>query len=107
MHLRSPLLEVSRVVRRPELLLAPERCDEIYCDNTGLRPVLRSRFCRVWGGQGCLFHWQAGDSPPWCSLSEALEEVRNEGFPQRLFRWDEGIPNVGGDPLHQLPLMLE
>ena len=56
---------------------------------------------QVWEGQARLFHGQAGDSPTRCSLSEALEEVRNEGVPQYLFHWKKGIPNVGGDLLHE------
>ena len=72
MHLRYPLSEVGGVIRRLELFLAPDRCDEVYCDDTGLRPVLRGRFFQVREGKTCLFHGQAGESSPRCSLSKAL-----------------------------------
>ena len=54
-------MEVGGVIRRPELLLAPERCYEVSCYDTGHRSVLRGRFCWVWEGQALLFHGQAGD----------------------------------------------
>ena len=44
LHLRSPLLDSDGVISCPELLLSPEWCGTIYCDNTGCRPVLRCRF---------------------------------------------------------------
>ena len=41
MHRRTSLLEAGVVVRHPELLLAPDRCDKVSCDDTGRCPVLR------------------------------------------------------------------
>ena len=58
--------------------------------------------CWVWEGQARLFHVQEGESPCQCSLSKALEEVRNEGVPQLPFHWAEFVLNFGGDPLHSL-----
>ena len=95
------------MVRRPELLLAPDCCDEVSCDETGLRPVLRRRQCRVWEGQTCLFHWQAGDPPPWYYFSYALEEGRNEGLLEGFLDWSEGVPDVRGDPMYKCLLLLE
>ena len=95
------------MITHPELLLAPERCNKMSWDNKGLFPVLRGRFFRVWEGQASLFHGQAGDPPPRCSLSKALEEGWNESIPEHLIHWAEGVPNVGGDPLHECQLLLE
>ena len=75
----SPLSQKYGVVRRTEHLLAPERCNEISCDNTGCRPVFRSCIYRVWESQTRLFHWQAGNprsgipsTTPWKSSSMNL-----------------------------------
>ena len=57
------------------------------CVITGnLVAVLRGRFCQVWEGQARLFHGQASDPPNWCSLSESMEEGRNNRFHRSLFR---------------------
>ena len=50
------LSEAGRVVYRPELHLAPERCDEVSCDDTESCPVFRVCKCWFWKGQSCLFH---------------------------------------------------
>ena len=42
-HIFSPLPQKLGVVRRPELLMASERCDEISCDDIGRCPVLKGR----------------------------------------------------------------
>ena len=52
------------MVLHTELLLAPECCDKMSCDDTGRRPVLRGRHFWVWEGQTRLFHWQASDPRP-------------------------------------------
>ena len=95
MHLRSNFLELGGVISHTELLLALYRCNKISCDNKGCRRVLSGRFCWVREVQAQLFHGQVGDPHPWCSLSKDLEEGWNESVPQRLFYWDEGVPNVG------------
>ena len=80
------------MIRHHELPLDPERCNEVSCDDTGRRKVLRGRFCWVLEVQARLFHGQTSDSPTWCYLSKALEEGLNEGVLQRLFHWAEGVP---------------
>ena len=95
------------MVRCTELLLPPECYDEISCDDTGLCPVLRVRQCQVWEVHTCIFHWQTGDPPPWDTLSHALEEVGHEVIPECLIDWYKGVPDFGGDPLHEGPLLLD
>ena len=63
--------------------------------------------CQVWEGQTRLFHWQAGDPQSQGSFSYYLEEGRHEGVPEGLLDWSEGVPDVGGDPLHKCPLLME
>ena len=72
------------MVRRLKLLLAHECSNEVSCDDTGRRPVLRGRFRQIREGQARLFSRQVCDPSLWCPLFQALEEGRNEGFPQRL-----------------------
>ena len=43
------------MVFHPELLLAPERYEEVSCDDTGRRPVLRDRIFRIREVQSRLF----------------------------------------------------
>ena len=96
--LYSPLMDTGGVFRCPEILLSPERCDEVSCDYTGHHPGLRGRFGRVREGQACLFYWWESDSSPRCPLYQSMEEGQKEGVPQHLFRQAEGIPYTGGDP---------
>ena len=77
------------------------------CDNTGLRPVLGARLCRVCEVQTRLFHWQASEPPPQGFLSYSMEEGQYEHVPEGCLYWSEGVPNVWGDPMHKLPLLLE
>ena len=65
---RPNLPEAGRVVFRPELHLAPECFNEVSCDDTGRRPVLRGCKCWVRKVQSRLFHWQTGDLSLWCYL---------------------------------------
>ena len=104
LHRRPSLLDTGIVVCRPELLLVPERCDEVSYDETGLRLVLRGRFHRIREIQARLLHRQARDLYHWRSFSQAMKEVRNEGFLQCLLHWAEGVSDVGGEPLHKFPL---
>ena len=72
------------MVCRPELLLAPECCNKMSCDDIGLRPVLRGFLCRVWEVQNRLIHWQAGDPMTRDSFLYAPEGVRQERIPEFL-----------------------
>ena len=95
------------MVRRPELLLTPDSCEKVSCDDIGRCPVLWGLFFRIREGQTRLFHRYTCDPSPWCSLYQDLEEGRIKGFLQRLFHQYEGAPDVGGNPLHECPLLLE
>ena len=100
-HLLITLSHVDGVVWSPELLLSPESCNNMSCDNTWRRPVLGGRLCRVWEFYNRLFHWHEGDPPPQGSLSYALEEGRHEHVPEGHLYWSKSAPYVLGDPILQ------
>ena len=47
-HGQPPPSKTGRVIGRPKCGLAPESHDEVSCDYTGRRPVLRGRLYRIW-----------------------------------------------------------
>ena len=80
----------------PELHLAPECSDEVSCDDTRRRPVLRGRLYWVWKGQSRLFGWQAGDPSLWYAISQSLKQRRHEGLPKHLLHRAEGNADAWG-----------
>ena len=86
---------------------APESRDEVSCDYTGRRPVLRVRLDRIWYGHPRLLRRQAGVLPCWQSLCQASEESRDKNLPEGLLGRAEFCTHSRGHPLNKIPLMLE
>ena len=45
-------------------------------------------------GKSRLFYWKAGDPSLRCSLPQSLKYSQNEGIPQRLLHWSEGVADA-------------
>ena len=95
------------MVRCPELHLAPDRCNEVSCDDTGCCQVFRGCQGRVWKGQYRLFYWQIDKLSLWCLLSQSLQESREESLLQSFLGRAKGVSYALGDPLNKCPLLLE
>ena len=61
------------MIRHLKLLLDPECCNEMPCDDIGRRPVLWVHLGGVWEGHTRLLHRQAGEPPPRDYLPNPLE----------------------------------
>ena len=70
---RLNLPEAGRVVSHPEPHLDSECCNEVFCDDTGRRPVLRSYLSGFRKGQSCLFDCQAGEPALRCAITQSLK----------------------------------
>ena len=101
------LPKADRVVRCPELHLAPEYCDKVSFDDTGRLSVLRGRLGWFRKGQSRLFDWQAGDPSHRYAVAQSLKQRRHKGLPQRFLHWSKGVANSWGHLLQELPLLLE
>ena len=76
------------------------------CGDTGHHSVLWACICWVWEVQTRMLHWQAVDPLPRDYFPYALEEGWQEIIPECLLNWAKGVPNVRGESLHKLPLLL-
>ena len=84
-----------------------DRCDEVYCDDTGRHPVGSGRLSRVWESNLILFDWKTGDSSPGDMVCVPLKEGQEERAAHCILHGLERCTCVWGDGLHEISLQME
>ena len=112
MHIADPDLPASLpqeqgMIPCIKLFNAPKICKQVYCDDTGGRPVIQGRQSRLGDLQPCLIDWQAGDSMRWDLGRIPQGKGREERVLQGLFDWEKIIPDAWGEAMDKITLLLE
>ena len=105
-YIPASLLQDQGTITCLKLCPNPDICKHVSCDDTGGHPILLDRQSWVGNIRPHLFDWQAGDTPSQDFGRGSLEKGREEGVLQGLFNQAERLPNVWGDTLDEIPLLL-
>ena len=95
------------MIARPEFGRPVERLNEVPRDHAGHRPVCPCGPSLVGEGDPGMFDRHTADRPPRDMRRGPLKESWEEDVLQRILYFLKGHPNVRGDVLHKVPLLLE
>ena len=105
-NLVTPLPHQEGMISQPELGRPVERREEVPSDHVGHRPIRLYSPSRVRKGNLGLFDQKPRDLPPRDLCHGPLKEGQEEDVPQCVLHYLEVHPNVRGDVLHEVPLLV-